>query len=500
MKPRNLTSVYEGAVAIEKLECDIDKRFKSLKIHEIRNLGSFLEIMSANGCGISHFDGYFVGYTIAQISKEFDFLRFGTDYILDIEIKSELKVANKLQKIHKQMKENYYYLKFLGKPIKIFTYVENDGFYEYDKETEQAIEVEPSVVAASMISCKVDDTIDPAKAFVPSNYLISPFNSTDKFIHNEYFLTGAQQKIKDEIQCELAQNPFMIFCISANAGTGKTLLTYDIAKQLIALGKKVLMVHCGKLNEGHLILRAKYNWDIRSIRDIPNAAEYEQLEDFDYIFVDESQRIRELQLKAIILKAQNSRIPIIFSFDTKQYLRTGETTNISEYVEHHYPSIQLSTKKLTNKIRTNKEMASFITNLMRIGKGKDHLNYEAVTVEYMDTLSEAKQYINFLSDNGWTPITYTTSSINPESYAQLAHICDKNAHDVIGQEFSKVVVVMDDNFKYNEQGELMFRNSYYSADGMLYQIVTRVVDELKVVVLDNPELYLKLLEIKAMGE
>lgn len=58
---------------------------------------------------------------------------------------------------------------------------------------------------------------------------------------------------------------------------------------------------------------------------------------------------------------------------------------------------------------------------------------------------------------------------------------------------------MDANFKYSEEGKLRARNSYYSAKGMLYQIVTRVVDELKIVVLNNPELYAKLLSIKAMG-
>jgi len=48
--------------------------------------------------------------------------------------------------------------------------------------------------------------------------------------------------------------------------------------------------------------------------------------------------------------------------------------------------------------------------------------------------------------------------------------------------------------------KLMARNGYYSAQGMLYQIVTRVIDELKILVFNNPSLYLKLLEIKAMGE
>jgi hypothetical protein len=45
----------------------------------------------------------------------------------------------------------------------------------------------------------------------------------------------------------------------------------------------------------------------------------------------------------------------------------------------------------------------------------------------------------------------------------------------------------------------MTQNSYYSAEGMLYQIVTRVVDELKIIVYNNPELYVQLLKIKAMG-
>lgn len=59
---------------------------------------------------------------------------------------------------------------------------------------------------------------------------------------------------------------------------------------------------------------------------------------------------------------------------------------------------------------------------------------------------------------------------------------------------------MDDNFKYREDGKLLVSKSYYSAEGMLYQIATRAVDELKIVVTNNPELYMKLLEIKALGE
>lgn len=500
MKPRNLISVFQGDAAIELSGLDVDKHFVALKKHEIRNMRSFCSTMASEGCTIGHFDGFFVSYTIAQIGKEIDLLRFGNEYILNIELKSELKIAKKDQKILKQMRENYYYLKFLGKAIRIYTYVENDGFYQYDDKHDTIVKVKAEIIANSLKEQTVDYTIDPDKEFIPSNYLISPFNSTEQFIAGEYFLTSAQQKIKNEIQSELEQCPFMFFCISANAGTGKTLLMYDIAKEQIMAGKKIKIIHCGILNKGHEMLQSNYGWEITSIRTIPSNKNYVNLSGYDYILVDESQRIRTPQLQALTEKAIETKVPMIFSFDTKQYLRSGETLDLSDYLANAYPKVPTSTKKLTNKIRTNKAMASFITNLMNIGKSHDNLNYNCVTIEYMDDDNTLKSYMAFLETKGWTPITYTTSQHNPDPYDKVSELCERNAHTVIGQEFSKVVFVMDENFQYGEDGKLLVRRSYYSAKGMLYQIVTRVVDELKIIVTNNPELYVKLLGIKAMGE
>lgn len=500
MKTRNILAVLHGEEVIESSGLAVDKKQRSLKKTEVRTMRSFYEIMTKEGCLIKHFDGFFVSYSIAQIGKELDLLRFGTEYILNVEIKSEIKEANKLAKILKQMRENYYYLKFLGKPIRVYTYEENIGFYEFDSEASNLRMVDASVVAEKMITQQVDYSIDPDKEFVPSNYLISPFNSTAAFIAGEYFLTSAQQRIKQEIRSELTDNPFMFFCLSANAGTGKTLLMYDIAKDMMRDGKKVKIVHCGKLNEGHMRLRNEYKWDVVSIRSIAGDKACINLDEYDFVFVDEAQRIRAPQLFALTSKAKEQNVPIIFSFDTKQYLRTGETRDLTLYLETNFPSVKTSTKKLTNKIRTNKAMASFITNLMNIGKSHDNLHYENVTVEYINNYQELKSYLNFLEQRGWTPITYTTSQRTPDPYDQTGSLCGRNAHDVIGQEFSKVVLVMDQNFSYDNEGRLTVNYSYYSAKGMLYQIVTRVVDELKIIVINNPILFAKLLEIKAMGE
>ena len=499
MKPKNLIAASQGNAIINEYNLDVDQKFKYLKTHEIRNLTNLCNILKLSGCTISDFDGFFISYSIAQLGKEFDLLRFGKNYILNIELKSELKIAQKEKKILKQMHENYYYLKFLNTPIELFTFVENDGFYRYNIESSTIDKIKPETLAECICEQDVDYSVDPDNKFVPSNYLISPLNSTAAFINNEYFFTSAQPRIKTEILSELTENPLMFFCISANAGTGKTLLTYDIANELMSTNKNILLIHCGILNRGHIKLIYRYKWNIVSIKDISNNKENINLDNIDFIFVDESQRIRFSQLEALTKKAVEKQIPMLFSYDTKQYLKTGETLDLSNYLNNTYPHLITSTKKLTNKIRTNKAISSFITNLLEIGKSHDNLHYDCITIDYFNNIQDLTEYIDFLEQNGWKPITYTSSSRTIDSYNQLSKLCNTNAHAVIGQEFSKVVFVMDNNFQYNERNRLTARSSYYDAKGMLYQIVTRVINELKIIILNNPKLYEKLLEIKAMG-
>ena len=496
MRPQNLLSVYQGAEALENFDIPAEKKIKRLKRHEIRNLRSFCNEMLNAGCHLPDLDGFFVGYTIQQIGKEFDLLRFGENFILNIELKSELKIANKADKIEKQLKTNHYYLKFLGKPLRLFSYVENDGYYEYVDNS--LIKTNAEAIATCMHNQVINYTINPDHAFVPSSYLVSPFNSTDKFMGDEYFLTTAQQRIKDEIHSALKNHEFAYFSISANAGTGKTLLTYDMAKELRREGYKVLIIHCGILNEGHLKLKQDYSWNIVPIRDIGELSVQSIFADVSVILIDESQRIRGKQLQLIIDESKEHKIPIIFSYDVKQYLKRTEGRDIEEYIRTNYPEIPVHSQKLTTKIRTNKEMASFITNLLNIGSSKDHLNYDCVSIEYLETMQNLQEYMEFLKNSGWTTLTYTTSQYNPDPYDELAGLCEKNAHAVIGQEFPKVAFVMDQNFRYKEN-KLTAKVGYYSPQGMLYQIVTRAVDELKIVVFNNPELYLKLTEIKMLS-
>lgn len=65
-----------------------------------------------------------------------------------------------------------------------------------------------------------------------------------------------------------------------------------------------------------------------------------------------------------------------------------------------------------------------------------------------------------------------------------------NSHEVIGQEFEKVVVIIDENFKYkNNRLEAETWNSGNYGARMLYQAITRAKDELYIIVINNNILF-----------
>ena len=68
------------------------------------------------------------------------------------------------------------------------------------------------------------------------------------------------------------------------------------------------------------------------------------------------------------------------------------------------------------------------------------------------------------------------------------------------QEFDKVLTVIDGKFRYNEYGELVADvedNTDDILEKLLYQGVTRARDKLCIIVLDNKEVFEKLLEMKS---
>jgi hypothetical protein len=177
MKPSNLITTCEGYEALTALGKDPEG---PLKPHEIRTLLSFCNAMMKENCTLEDFDGYYIGYSIKQIGKEFDLLKFTEQGILNIELKADLLIEDKEEKILHQMRTNHYYLNAVTSAITIFTYVENDGAYLYHPD-QDCFEKVPNAFVADSIKKAVEDlSFDPDQKFIPANYLISPFNQTSQ--------------------------------------------------------------------------------------------------------------------------------------------------------------------------------------------------------------------------------------------------------------------------------------------------------------------------------
>jgi len=90
-----------------------------LKQAEIEDIRSLVATLITVGTSLNEFGKFFLGFKIPKIGKEFDLLRFGTDYILNIELKS----TSTEEKIKKQLLRNLYYLSFLKAKVFALTYV-----------------------------------------------------------------------------------------------------------------------------------------------------------------------------------------------------------------------------------------------------------------------------------------------------------------------------------------------------------------------------------------
>jgi len=198
---------------------------KNAEIEDLKNLVIILSTLKRN---IRIFDKFYVGYKIPQIGKEFDLLRFGKKCIINVELK---KTCTE-EKIKKQLTKNRYYLSFIGTEVYSFTFVSDSKELYFLRNDGGLEKTEFEFLATLLNDQEIDGTEIIDELFNPSDYLVSPFNSSHKFLNNEYFLTLQQEEVKNAIIDFLnSEKKAKFISITGSAGTGKTLLIYDIAKQ-----------------------------------------------------------------------------------------------------------------------------------------------------------------------------------------------------------------------------------------------------------------------------
>lgn len=463
-----------------------------LKKCEIDTLKQFVGELIENDAQLTHLDNFFYDFSIPHISKEFDLLKiYEDDCIVNIELKSR-KVEE--EKIKKQLEKNRYYLSHLEKKIISFTYV-NTGdtgiVYTYDENNGlRQTQISDIIGAIGANSLCVTKKIE--ELFKARSYLISPTNTPEKFIRKQYYLTDHQEEIKVKIINSINFGEHKLWGIQGGAGTGKTLLLYDIARDL-SYRYKVCIIHCGILSRGHEELDKKmYNTDIISVKECSG----DLLRKYQIILVDESQRIYLGDFNTIMTAFQGGK-SCIFSYDYKQVLSYTELrrdipTKLKSYSDFVEESLSI-------KIRTNYNISEFIECALDL-KREPHkdASFENVEILFVNNYMASFPVIYYYEQKkDFKFISYTTSK--RKSALIDNHQIYQNTHHVIGQEFDNVFICMDDSFGYSEEGILQGKehpNPDYIFYQLWYQGVSRAREKLCILVINNEELFEKLIEVK----
>ncbi|WP_100065624.1 DNA/RNA helicase domain-containing protein [Miniphocaeibacter massiliensis] len=464
----------------------------SIKNEEIKSINALMKNLKLSS---RYYDSFYIGYTIPQISKEFDLIRIEENRVINIELKS---IATE-DRIKKQLIQNAYYLSFLNKNMEIFSFIEETNtLYKLENFKIKRIEF-PELKKILTENLSQVLSLDINKLFNPSNYLVSPFNSTEKFLEDNYFLTDHQNYIKNQILRDYYKNKFNYYNIEGGSGTGKSLMVYDIAKTLMLKNKKVGIIHVGKLNEGHKKLIEK-NWYIRKITELEKVFS----DDIDILIFDESQRLEREQVDRIFDYTRTNRKTCIFSLDPRQTMGRNNTTeeDMSEYILSNIKKITENyiSSVLTTNIRSNMEIEEFIKVLFSIRKyKKEYIEFNNIIVNYFKEIEDMIDYSMYLNETKNCELINYTIYAEKDPLSKLNVQTEKSAHSIIGQEFENVFLNLDNNFIYDYTGKLKYKvegkQPYYDPIQMAYQIGTRAKNKLYINILNNPKLYYRCMKI-----
>lgn len=453
-----------------------NEKERSYKPHEAKSLTALVDYCINNGATVKEFENFYYGYVIPQIGKEFDILKVGENAVLNIELKSWIKDE---KQVLEQLLKNKFYLAHLAKKHYYFTFNSHDNtLYKMDESNRLVVcDIKELIQVNKGISGAIGGLIDDL--FEVSQFIVSPIYDTKRFLNGEYFLTQQQQQIKRGVLQRLTEQKCVK--IVGSAGTGKTLLLYDLA---LALCKeyKVLVLCASSVLDSQKLITNKYP----NLSFCSNLKELNDLNNYDYLIVDECHRYTDKQFNEIFATLKRAlNVKGIFAFEKCDVLLPGEKSLISTKLS----KIRGQSFVLSGRIRINREINAFIRALFDKKVPICKFDYCAVEILHSENPLQTNTILSLKSEKGFTIVCD-----NPNRYTgwQINSLTVNDAH---GKEFDNLSVVIDSRYFYTQKGKLFNKNKNKFAEG-LYFAITRVRKNLCLVIEDNQQILARALNVK----
>lgn len=460
---------------LQKLEQQLSGREHMLKMKEweLESMRALVERLELHMQDVSALR-LFYSFQIPRLGKEFDLLQIRENQIINIELKSG---AVSEEAIQKQLIQNRYYLSALGKPIQSYTYISSQNRLMRLTNHDHVIEASWNQLCAALQKEGKDYSGDIENLFRAEWYLFSPLTEPNRFLNKEYFLTAQQRDIKRQILKKICEEQTGYFSFSGLPGTGKTLLLYDIAMKL-SNRQQVCIIHCGEAGKKWEILHKRLQ-RIDFLSDNQLETQF-SLEDYHAILVDEAHLLSVEKLNVLLNMSEDR--PIIFSSDSEEMISPKEIDQSTMKRMEELPNLQ--TFRLTNRIRTNAELSSFIQNMMHLPVRKNQNEFPHVSVVYANDTKEADTLMQDYVRQGYQYFPQGEST-------ELGITAVRDTE--------KMVVMLDERYYYDDEQYLRSRNLMRNGQSevrSLFHLLNQAKENLTFVVKGNETVYGILLDMK----
>ena len=445
------------------------------------------------------FSGYFLGVKYTGVgSEEFDILRFSNQKIINIELKSTQK--NEVE-VLRQLKRHSYLLNSISSEMEVslYTFVsETETLYKFDEVNEQLIQISFEQLFSDIPLDFIE--YNYLESLVDTSFIISPYSEPDRFFKNQYFLNNEQEQAKKR----LIESSKRYVGLKGAAGTGKSLILFDVAKELSNSGKKVLFIFCSAIYDSDTIqkINEQSSFQFIDIRKFDSVL----FNSFDIVIIDESQRLRRVQWDKLVNIANPGEIDkLILSVDNAQTLRPEERNLDIQGIlsDEKYKDAVEYVDCLTERVRTDVELSTFIRKFFNTQeKDLRVLDFPKVNAVYFEHEHAARVFIQHCIDNeGYISIEMPEKRPwfgNGQTKLPKFYSDSLDGFTVIGREYDKVLLPLTLRVTHNADGKIVVPVEWgynYLAENGLFQAITRVKNQLLLVIIKNKALFKTIQEI-----